>query len=597
MKRLVSIITIFFCIYSIFAVTLERKTVLDIFGDPIKEKALTLSEPLEGKFSDSLHDQEPFSWTVSIDENGYVSFDIFENGIPCDFPKYYSYTIAFKVDDTQPPIESSAYVTNSDTYHYNRVVSEKPLIQHVAKAKTVKIVIYNSSCVYNLGAVDVSGLGDLYYDLDSYNKALELVENKELNKVKEILKSMDLPSFNYFDCNSLIDEIDTALYLNTAEEKCAEGNYEEASALLDALQRENSRVYFSDKTKSLISNLYFKEGIELLEKGFVDEGFKKIYSAYQTNVDETQAVVMAEEVISCIENIIKSVNDFSEINSIVIVSLIHEVNASFYKTSILETYANALIEKGLPYSITSDNLKQLDTIRKYFEKEYNNLSDETKQFLLDTLYVKTTEVLIKEGQFDDTSNVLEEYQKYDEYDETKIKTVSNKIEKYYSNNKLRFFLGCDGGVCIPPLKETIYMEGTYDNFDRGIAYKKSGIATEKDILGLHIGISVPFTKQLFGGYRVGIAGNGLAFNEDGREYSLFKGPLLSQHIEVGTYLGDTMFLAKVFAKYCISLSPDADNSIHAGVAIGIPYVEIGFVMENMKNPAIFFSGQICFELD
>ena len=108
---------------------------------------------------------------------------------------------------------------------------------------------------------------------------------------------------------------------------------------------------------------------------------------------------------------------------------------------------------------------------------------------------------------------------------------------------------------------------------------------------------MPFTKQLFGGYRVGIAGNGLAFNEDGREYSLFKGPLLSQHIEVGTYLGDTMFLAKVFAKYCISLSPDADNSIHAGVAIGIPYVEIGFVMENMKNPAIFFSGQICFELD
>ena len=32
MKRLVSIITIFFCFYSIFAVTLERKTVYIIGG-------------------------------------------------------------------------------------------------------------------------------------------------------------------------------------------------------------------------------------------------------------------------------------------------------------------------------------------------------------------------------------------------------------------------------------------------------------------------------------------------------------------------------------------------------------------------------------
>ena len=58
-----------------------------------------------------------------------------------------------------------------------------------------------------------------------------------------------------------------------------------------------------------------------------------------------------------------------------------------------------------------------------------------------------------------------------------------------------------------------------------------------------------------------------------------------------------MFFTKVFAKYLISLVPNVDNSICAGVAVGIPYVEIGFVMDNMKNPAIFFSGQISFELD
>ena len=53
----------------------------------------------------------------------------------------------------------------------------------------------------------------------------------------------------------------------------------------------------------------------------------------------------------------------------------------------------------------------------------------------------------------------------------------------------------------------------------------------------------------------------------------------------------------IFAKYLISVVPTVDHSICAGVAVGIPYVEIGFVMDNMKNPAIFFSGQISFELD
>lgn len=596
MKRLVSIITILFYMCSIYAVTLEHKTVLDIFGDPIKEKALTSTEPLEGKFSDSLHNEEPFNWNVSIDENGYVSFDITQNGIPVDMSQYYYLTIAFKVDDSQTPIECSAQVTKSDKFCYNRVVSEWPLIEHVVKAKTVKIVIYNSRCVYNLGTVDVTGIGDLFYDSESYNKALSLIENKEYEQAKDVLEAMDSESFDYFGCNSLIDKIDTALYLDPAEEKYAAGDYEEAKVLLDTLQRENHRVYFSDKTKSLIANLYFKEGIELLEQGLVDEGFKKIYSACQTNVDETQAVAMAEEVINCVENIIKAENDFSEINSIVIVSLIHEVNVPFYKTSILETYAHTLIDKGLPSNITTDNLTQLDTIRKYFEKEYNNLSDETRQFLLDTLYVKTTEVLFKEGQIDDVSNVLEEYQKYDEYNETKIKNVSNKIDRFYSKNKLRLSFGFEENMCFSLPKETVYIEGTYTDSDLGIDYRKFGIATEKTMVNIFAGISVPVTEHLFGGYRIGFAGNSFAFIEDGIRYNQVFVPYLSQHIELGSYLSDSPIFVKAFANYLISFIPNVGNSLCAGLALGIPYVELGFVMDNMKNPAVYLSAQFSFKL-
>ena len=591
MKRLVSIITIFFCIYSIFAVTLERKTVLDIFGDPIKEKVLTLSEPLEGKFSDSLHDQETFSWTVSIDENGYVSFDIFENGIPCDLSKFYYLTIAFKVDDTQTPIESSAYVTKSDMYHYNRVVSEKPLIQHVAKAKTVKIVIYNSSCVYNLGAVDVSGLGDLYYDLDSYNKALELIENKELNKAKEILQSMDLPSFNYFECKSLIDEIDTALYLNTAEEKCAEGNYNEARALIDVLQIENTSLYYSNQTTNLISILYFKEGIDFLEEGLIDEGFKKIYIAYKTNVDEAQNIVMAEEVISIIDGIIKSKNNYSDINSVVIISLIHEINAPFYEARILETYANTLIDKELPSSITTENLNQIETIRKYFKKECNNISDETRKFLLDTLYGKAIDFLIKEGQIDNASRVLEEYKTFEDSDESIVKKASKEIENYNRFNRLKITLSVEGDVCIPPLKESIYIEGTYSDYDNDIDYRKSGFATIKSTSNYLVGMSFPLTNKLFVGYRLGLAINGFAFNDGDRKYEAFPNPYLSQQLELGCYFADSIFYGKGFAKYLISLSSVQKNSMNIGFAFGIPYLEVGFILDNMKNPAIYCALQ------
>lgn len=597
MKRLFSLLSLILCFSSLFAVVLKHKTVLDIFGDPVKEKALTLSEPLEGKYTDSLHEQEPFTWTVTIDENGYVSFDIYKNGIPFDMSQYYYLSIAFKVDESQTPIECSAYVTKSEKYYYNRVVSEKPLFQYIENASTVKIVIYNSSCVYNLGIVNVSGIGDLFYDSDSYHKTLDLIENKEYETAKAVIEAMDSKSYKYFDCKSLIDIIDTALYLDTAELKYEEEYYKEVETILDALQKENPRIYASAKAQDLKNVVEFYNALELIANESFASGLQCLYTIYQ-NIDNKIVICDYEDdVFVSIEKAINSETSLPKMNAIVANALSYDFNIPSYKTKILEFYANAIKNKAFASSFQYVNHQQIDSLRKTFKKEYNNLPSETIRILLDVLYVNDIEVLVDEGNFDSASALLEEYRLFDEHDETKIKTVSRKIEKYYSNNKLRINFGFEGNVCIPPLKEKIYMEGTYEDPDRLVTYKKASNATIKNMLGLHVGITVPFTKQLFGGYRTGIAGNGLAFIEEEREYSTFNGPLVSQHIEVGIYLGDSMFFTKVFAKYLISLVPNVDNSICAGVAVGIPYVEIGFVMDNMKNPAIFFSGQISFELD
>ncbi len=92
MKRLVSLLLVILCISSLYSVEFEHKTVLDIFGDSIKDKALTLSEPLDGKYTDAYNEQEPIIWVMRIDERGYISFDIFKDGKPFDLSSFYYLT-------------------------------------------------------------------------------------------------------------------------------------------------------------------------------------------------------------------------------------------------------------------------------------------------------------------------------------------------------------------------------------------------------------------------------------------------------------------------------------------------------------------------
>lgn len=168
---------------------------------------------------------------------------------------------------------------------------------------------------------------------------------------------------------------------------------------------------------------------------------------------------------------------------------------------------------------------------------------------------------------------------------------------FYNSNKFRISLGGNVIINTTPLNNMIYIEGTYSDDKKGIEYKKTGIAENKVSLIFCSGISVPLNNNIFWGYKMGLAEKGYSFDDNDQSYVLWEEPSLSQQIELGICPKNTFFFVKGFTRYDIGLSHSATNSFTAGVAIGIPYGEIGFVMDNLKTPSLYLSAQISFSLE
>lgn len=232
----------------------------------------------------------------------------------------------------------------------------------------------------------------------------------------------------------------------------------------------------------------------------------------------------------------------------------------------------------------------------FFKTEYTNLSEDTKRVLLDVLYVKAIEELIEEKKLDDATNLLKEYRNYDKHDERVAQKLSKTIDRYYGHNKYRFSFGENLSLCLP-LKEEVYIEGTYSDYERDIEYRKTGVAENKCEYFFCAGISVPINAYLFIGYKAGISVTAYDFKDNEKSYISWEGPRLSQQIELGYYPEKSYVFLKAIAKYGIGLVSDVKNSFSAGVAIGIPYLEIGFIMDNMKNPSFYLTTQISFSLE
>ena len=200
MKRFVSLISIILCISSLSAISWDKKDAVDIFGDKTGDSIIYTIEPQEGWFSDINHDHEPISWTARIEKEGYISFDILENGILSDLSVPSPYLISLKSNDGLSIEEYDAYSMKSDKYCTNRITSNDFYIDEINFSEPVKIVIYNDEGIYNLGTVDFSEVESLLFDKVSYDAALSLMNEGKYIEAKTIIKQLDLETYYHYNC-------------------------------------------------------------------------------------------------------------------------------------------------------------------------------------------------------------------------------------------------------------------------------------------------------------------------------------------------------------------------------------------------------------
>lgn len=253
MKRLVSIITILFCIYSVFAITWGKKDELYIFGDKTGNSIIYTVDEQEGWFSDVNHDHEPITWKAYIDDSGFLFFDIYENGKVSDLSIPSPYTISFKRENSSYPIEDSAYLSKSDEYYSNRIACTYPFVGDFNLSKPYKVVVYNEDGIYNLGTVDFSQVENLYYDTQTYYKIVELVDQERYQEAKDFLQNLDKLTYVYYNCDSLLYSININSCLSSAIDRAKNKEFIEALSMVQEYQSYVSKD--EDKSKSIIDDI------------------------------------------------------------------------------------------------------------------------------------------------------------------------------------------------------------------------------------------------------------------------------------------------------------------------------------------------------
>lgn len=156
-------------------------------------------------------------------------------------------------------------------------------------------------------------------------------------------------------------------------------------------------------------------------------------------------------------------------------------------------------------------------------------------------------------------------------------------------NDIRGSVGIEVFYTLKPISEEVFITGSYtDRYGRN--HYEEGIASDKLILTIPIGISYPVTNNLFIGYKCGISVYSYSFTVDYAKYSApYAG--LSNRSDFGFYIKDRMFSIKTFVSYTFCFFPELYDDFAIGVSLCIPYFEVGFALDRFKIPSIFFTLQ------
>ena len=530
MKRLVTIITIFFCIYSVIATTWGKKDELDIFGDKTGNSIIYTVDEQEGWFSDATHAHEQITWTAQIDEYGYIYFDIFENGIPTDLSVPSPYLISLKSNDALSLKEYGAYLIKSDKYCKNRITSYYFYIDKINFSEPMRIVIYNEDGIYNLGPVDFSEVESLYYDMQSYNIALSLIAEGKHEEAKEIIVGLDYKTYVHYNCKALVNDLDSVLYLDAAEIKYEEGDYYAAKNLLDELSFINNTLYKSWRAVNLSNKVDIKFGLESISKGQISQGCKALSNVEYIDDSLEYGISIDYEVVKALTTYLSSLSSRNEIDKAINDFKDYEPQSDSFWSSLLILYANTLENKGL---INTPSQTPVDFILELFKEKQSDIDDSNKKILQNALYLSRVIQEANNGNYKEAFNQINTYLLLPSATKENIKDTIEKLLKDYCEslekamstvesstlsicNISSFYSLCND---FSYYKDAVYLEAKYQIAQGAPYYTKQYFVEDKEI-------------------KATLTNNGMSFSdENGMGYSEMRGNIIYKTIEEIQKLG------------------------------------------------------------
>ena len=492
MKRFVSLISIILCISSLSAISWDKKDAVDIFGDKTGDSIIYTIEPQEGWFSDINHDHEPISWTARIEKEGYISFDILENGILSDLSVPSPYLISLKSNDGLSIEEYDAYSMKSDKYCTNRITSNDFYIDEINFSEPVKIVIYNDEGIYNLGTVDFSEVESLLFDKVSYDAALSLMNEGKYIEAKTIIKQLDLETYYHYNCQSLVYSLDNVIYLDAARIKYEEGDYTGAKALLDELYFVNHKLYETSWAVTIRNNVDIKFGLEAIAKGQISNGCKAIFNAKARANQNNYYIGMDDEVLKAATTFLSSLSSRNEIDKSIADLLKYEPQDDSFWSSLLILYAKTLENKGL---INTPSQTSVYLIRELFKEEQSNIESASNEILVDALYLSCVTQEAKKDNYKYALHLLDEClslssvtkEEIEETIENLLMEYCERLEKAQSDendsslsvcNITSYYSFCNNTKYF---KDAVYLEEKYQINNGDPYYTKQYFVEDKEI--------------------------------------------------------------------------------------------------------------------
>lgn len=185
----------------------EKTADVDTFGDPTGRIVYSV-KGLTGFFVNGSERINDINWDLYVDNKGVSTIVLNKEGDSSSLLKTGTYTRVSIVGHCKDGgLRSSSCpigLVENETL-FNAIVSVD-IREWLAEANYVSFKIRIDNAEYDLGSIDTSSCETLFYDYDGFMKAEKLKKQGLYEEAMQAYDSLDLESFDYFECLGKIKE-------------------------------------------------------------------------------------------------------------------------------------------------------------------------------------------------------------------------------------------------------------------------------------------------------------------------------------------------------------------------------------------------------